>query len=142
MALVGGDDIQVHQDNDDHNNGNDNAVNTGDDQDATGTTTATGAAGGTGTTQFNLGLNRARSQNSLAPKAKIQFRLQTSSDDLKIWQKQTDGRMPRPTTISPTQSAIWLANGSHQWWTGMMMNETSQYGPNSKTFSNKNMQSR
>ncbi len=59
MALVGGDDIQVHQDNDDHDDGNaGNAGNTGNamdqDQDAAGTAADTGAAGGTGTTNFNL----------------------------------------------------------------------------------------
>ncbi len=58
MALVGGDDIQVHQDNNDHNGGNDNTVNTGNntdqDQDAAGMAAATGAAGGIGTANFNL----------------------------------------------------------------------------------------
>jgi len=58
MALVGGDNIQVHQDNDDHNDGYDNTVNNGNDQDqdTARMAAATGAAavGGTGTTNFNL----------------------------------------------------------------------------------------
>jgi hypothetical protein len=58
MALVGGDDIQVHQDNDDHNDGYDNTVNNGNDQDQdtarTAAATGAAAAGGTGTTNFNL----------------------------------------------------------------------------------------
>jgi hypothetical protein len=69
MALVGGDDIQVHQDNDDHNNGNDNAVNTGNDQDqnAAGMAATIGAAGGTGT--FHLGhFRRKQPLHHPAPK--------------------------------------------------------------------------
>jgi hypothetical protein len=67
MALVGGDDIQVHQDNDDHINGNNNAVNTGNntdqDQDAAGMAVATGAAGGTGTTNEALSATRWQYQS-------------------------------------------------------------------------------
>ncbi len=57
MALVGGDNIQVHQDNDDHDNSNVDAGNTGNanwDGDATGMAAASGASGGTGTTNSNL----------------------------------------------------------------------------------------
>ncbi len=72
MALVGGDDIQVHQDNDDHNDGNDNAVNTGkdQDQDATRTATATGPTGGTGTTQFNLRVEQNKIPEFFGTKSK------------------------------------------------------------------------
>jgi hypothetical protein len=55
MALTGGDKIQIHQENDDHND--DHNANTGDEQDTTGTGTAAatgGTAGGSGTTNFNL----------------------------------------------------------------------------------------
>ena len=53
MALTRGDEIQIHQENDDHNDDhNDNNCN---DQDTTRTAAATGgAAGGQGTTNFNL----------------------------------------------------------------------------------------
>jgi len=56
MALVRGDDIPSHQDNDDHNDGSNDAGIAGNnqDQDTAGTAAATGAAGGTGTTNFNL----------------------------------------------------------------------------------------
>ncbi len=53
MALTGGDDIQIHQENDNHNYDQHN--NTGNDQDTYGTVAATGGAvGGSGTTNFNL----------------------------------------------------------------------------------------
>ncbi len=72
MALVGGDDIQVHQDNNDHNDGNDNAVNTGNDQDqnAAGMAAAIGAAGGTGTTQFNLRVEQNKIPEFFGTKSK------------------------------------------------------------------------
>jgi len=43
MALTRGDEIQIHQENDDHND--DHHDNTGNDQDTTGTAAATGVAG-------------------------------------------------------------------------------------------------
>jgi len=52
LALTRGDEIQIHQENNDHNDHNNN---TGNDQDTTGTATATdGAAVGPGTTNFKL----------------------------------------------------------------------------------------
>ncbi len=43
MALTRGDEIQIHQENNDHND--DHQDNTGNDQDTTGTAAATGVAG-------------------------------------------------------------------------------------------------
>jgi hypothetical protein len=52
LALTRGDEIQIHQENNDHNDHNNN---TGNDQDTTGTAAATGGtAGGPGTTNFKL----------------------------------------------------------------------------------------
>jgi hypothetical protein len=74
MALVGGDDIHVPQDNDDHDNGNVNARNainaTDQDGDAAGTATATGAAGSTGTTNFNLRVEQNKIQEFFGTKSK------------------------------------------------------------------------
>jgi hypothetical protein len=72
MALVGGDDIQVHQDNDNHNYGNDNAANTSNDQDTARTAAATGvaAAGGTGTTHFNLRVEQNKIPEFFGTKSK------------------------------------------------------------------------
>jgi hypothetical protein len=72
MALVGGDDIQIHTDNDDHNNGNDNTDNTGNDQDqnAAGTASATGGAGGKGTKNFNLRVELNKIPEFLGSKSK------------------------------------------------------------------------
>jgi hypothetical protein len=71
MALVGRDDIQVHQDNNDHD-GNDNTVNTGNDQDqdAARMAAATGAAGGTGTTNFNLRVEQNKIPEFFGTKSK------------------------------------------------------------------------
>jgi hypothetical protein len=71
MALVGGDNIQVHQDNDDHDKGNVNAGNATDqDGDATGTAAATGVAGGTGTTNFNLWVEQNKIPEFFGTKSK------------------------------------------------------------------------
>jgi hypothetical protein len=70
MALVGGDNIQVHQDNDDHNDGNADAGNTDQDGDATGKAAASGAAGGTGTTNFNLRVKQNKIPEFFGSKSK------------------------------------------------------------------------
>jgi hypothetical protein len=77
MALVGGDNIQVHQDNDDHDNGNlntGNASNTNNatiqDQDAAGMAAATGVAGGIGTTNFNLRVEQNKIPEFFGTKSK------------------------------------------------------------------------
>ncbi len=72
MALVGGDDIQIHTDNHDHNDGNDNTDNTGNDQDqnAARMAAATGVAGGTGTTNFNLRVEQNKIPEFFVSKSK------------------------------------------------------------------------
>jgi hypothetical protein len=69
MALVGDDDIQVHQDND----GNVDAGNAGTtyrDGDATCTTAASGATGGTATTNFNLRVEKNKISEFFGTKSK------------------------------------------------------------------------
>ncbi len=62
MALVGGDDIQVHQDNDGHDDGN---------VDAADTAAAAGARGGaTGTTNFNLRVEQNKIPEFFGTKSK------------------------------------------------------------------------
>jgi len=77
MALVGGGDIQVHQDNDNHDDGNVTTGNVGNignatdqDGDATGTAAATGPAGGTGTTNFNLRVEQNKIPKFFGTKSK------------------------------------------------------------------------
>jgi hypothetical protein len=70
MALTGGDDIQIHQDNDDHNNHNDRNDHTDQDTPGTGTAAATGAAGGTGTTNFNLRVEQNKIPEFFGTKSK------------------------------------------------------------------------
>jgi hypothetical protein len=68
MALVGGDNIQIHTENDDHND--DHNDNIGSNQDTTGTATATGAAGGWGTTNFNLRVEQNKILEFFSSKSK------------------------------------------------------------------------
>jgi hypothetical protein len=73
MALVGGDNIQVHQGNDDHDNGNVDASNTGNadrDGDATSIAAASGASGGTGTTNSNLRVEQNKIPEFFGTKSK------------------------------------------------------------------------
>ena len=139
MALTGGDEIQIHQENDDHND--DHNDNDGNDQDTTRTAAATGgAAGGQGTNTSTSGWSKTRSQNSLDQKARIAFQLRISSGNWRILPKQTGGWMLKSTTTSPTHSGIRLENGSLQWSTGMTMNTINPFGLISKRFSNRNTQ--
>ncbi len=71
MALTGGDDIQIHQENDNHND--DHNDNTGNDQDTTGTGTAAamgGAAGSSGTTNFSLRVEQNKIPEFFGSKSK------------------------------------------------------------------------
>lgn len=69
MALTGGDEIQIHQENDDHND--DHNDNNGNDQDTTRTAAATGgAAGGQGTTNFNLRVEQNKIPEFFGSKSK------------------------------------------------------------------------
>jgi Ty3 transposon capsid-like protein len=65
MALVGDDDIQVHQDND-----NGNAGTTDWDGDATCMAAASGATGGTGTINFNLRVEQNKISEFFGTKSK------------------------------------------------------------------------
>ena len=69
MALTGGDEIQIHQENDDHND--DHNDNDGNDQDTTRTAAVTGgAAGGQGTTNFNLRVEQNKIPEFFGSKSK------------------------------------------------------------------------
>jgi hypothetical protein len=69
MALTGGDEIQIHQENDNHND--DHNDDTGNDQDTTGTAAAMGsAAGGSGTTNFNLRVEQNKIPGFFGSKSK------------------------------------------------------------------------
>ena len=69
MALTGGDEIQIHQENDDHNDDHNN--NDGNDQDTTRTAAATGgAAGGQGTNNFNLRVEQNKIPKFFGSKSK------------------------------------------------------------------------
>jgi hypothetical protein len=153
MATVtGNDNIQIERDNADVDSdliddANNDANNDGNDQDTTGTAQVTGraarsAAGGAGQPASTSGWNRIKSQNSLARKARTPFQLRISSGDWRIWPKQTDGRTPKHTTISPTHSGIRLENGFRQWPTGTTMSTSNPSGPISRRFSSTNMQSK
>jgi hypothetical protein len=70
MALVGGDDIQIHQDNDYHHNGNVDAGNTDRDGDATATAATSRAVGGTATENFNLRVKQNKIPEFFSTKSK------------------------------------------------------------------------
>jgi hypothetical protein len=69
MAFVGGDDIQIECDNNNHND--DHNDNDGNDQDTTGTAAATGGAvNGPGTTNFNLRIEQNKIPEFFGSKSK------------------------------------------------------------------------
>ena len=69
MALTGGDEIQIHPENDDHND--DHNDNNDNDQDTSGTAAATGgAAGGQGTNNFNLRVEQNKIPEFFGSKSK------------------------------------------------------------------------
>jgi hypothetical protein len=84
MALVGGGDLQVHQDNNDHNDGNADAGNTDRDGDATSMTVAAEQWVALEPPILISRSNKTRFQNFSAPKARIQFQPLTSSGDWRI----------------------------------------------------------
>jgi hypothetical protein len=89
---TGTDDINLAPENDDFDDANvDVHANDDDSGDATG--------------QGNI--------NVPVPRARTPFPPRISSDGWRIWLKQTDGRMPRPTTTSPTHSGTRQENGYH-----------------------------
>jgi hypothetical protein len=136
MALTGGDEIQIHLENDNHND--DHNDDTGNDQDTTGTAAATGsAAGGSGTTSFNLRVEQNKIPGFFGSKSKdtisaADFYLPTGGS---CQNKQ----VLKPTTTLPTHSGIRLENGSLQWSTGTMMSTINHCGQISRKSSNKNM---
>ncbi len=115
---TGTDDINLAPENDDHD---DVDVDVPTNDDDTGDMTGQGnvnvpaAPGGelTGPQISISGWSKTKFRNSLVPRARTPFQLRISSDDWRIWLKQTDGRMPRPTTTSPTHSGTRHENGCH-----------------------------
>jgi hypothetical protein len=137
LALTGGDEIQIHQENNDHNDHNNN---TGNDQDTTGTAAATGgAAGGPGTTNFKLRVEQNNILEFFGSNVRTPFQLQISSGNWRILPRQTDGPTLKPTTTSPTHSGIQLQNGSLQWSIWTTMSTTKLCGQISRKSSNKNI---
>jgi len=149
MALVGGGDIQIHQDNDNHDDGNVTAGNVGNignatdqDGDATGTAAATGPAGGTGTTNFNLRVEQNKIPKFFGTKSKDTI---SAADFIRqLEDLATTNQWMEAQTYYHFANALCnrLVNGSPHWWTGTMTSVTSQYGQISKMFSSRNMQSR
>ncbi len=70
MALTGGDNIDIHQENNHNNDHNDGNDNTDRDRNVTGTVAATGAAGGTGSTSFNLRVEQNKIPEFFGTKSK------------------------------------------------------------------------
>jgi hypothetical protein len=142
MALIGGDDIQIERENDDHD---DDLIDDGDhgnDQDTTGTAQVTEELPeplqeALDQPSSTSGWNRIKSRNSSAQKARTQFQQRTSSADWRTLPRQTGGWMHKPTTILPTHSVIPLKNGSRQWSTGTTMSTINPCGQTSRRFSNR-----
>jgi hypothetical protein len=111
MALVGGGNIQVNQDNNDHNDGDADAGNTDQDRDATGMAAASGAAGGTGTTNFNLRVEQNKIPEFLGTKSK-----DTISTTVFIRRLEDLANMIRWTdTQTYYHFANALCNPAHEW---------------------------
>jgi hypothetical protein len=138
MALTRGDDIQIHQDNDNHNDDH-NDDTTGKDQDTTGTAAATGGtAGSSRTTNFNLRVEQNKIPEFFGSKSKDTISAADFFWGLRTLLKQTGGQTLKTTTTLPTNSGTRLKNGSHQWSTRTTMSMINLCGQTSKRFSSKN----
>jgi len=111
---TGGDDIQIEQENDDHNDDNmdiplDNTDGNGTA--ATGTAATGGAAGGTGTTNFNLWVEQNKIQEFFGTKSKDTI----SAMDF-IWQLEDLAKTNRWTDAQTYHHfANLLCNPAWEW---------------------------
>ena len=110
---TGTDNIDIAPENDDFE-----AVDVQTNGDDTGDTTGQGSipaapavAGANGPASFNLRVEQNKIPEFFG--ARTPFPLRTTSNDWRIWPKQTDGRTPRPTTTSPTLSGTRHGSGFH-----------------------------
>ncbi len=86
------------------------------------------------------GWSRTKSRNSLAQRARTQFRRRILFADWRILPKQTGGWMHKPTTTLLTHSGIRLDNGYRRWLTGTTMSMINPCGQTSSIFSSWNTQ--